>query len=344
MSPPSDEGDLHIGDLRARQDAAVPPLPQMCEYQPLPILSQRVDRALCIENKTAPRLARLQQKMHFRIMAERLKVADTLHRGRDRLLVNDRRPAEHDLHAEPLHALILQDLPLDLAHELRGDLLLSLIVADKQLRLLLLENTQISICFKGILALRQKDLPREDRHQKTLAALILHAEALACISLRETADRAHDAGLRGLQRGELLSGIKADLCDLVLGHSVVRLIIGRCPVRSPGIAQHLADRQFPACNFHPGEPLPSVPRDLEHTRAEFFRVCSHRCKCIQPQQKLRHPGLTLLLFLCHAEGCSEEHRKDVTSGDQMAHVDIGKRLTLQKLIEQRFVTEGESFG
>ena len=344
MSPPADEGNLHIGDLRARQNAAVPPLPQMCKYQPLPILSQRVDRTLCIENKAAPRLARLEQKVHFRIMAERLKVADTLHRGRDRLLVNDRRPAEHDFHAEPLHALILENLPLDLAHELRGDLLLSLIVADQQLRLLLLENTQISICFKGILALRQKDLPREDRHQKTLAALILHAESLTGIGLRETAHSAHDAGLRSLQRGELLSGVKADLCDLVLGHSVVRLIIGRCPVRSPGIAQHLADRQFPACNFHPGESLPAIPRDLEHPRAEFFRVCSHRCKCIQPQQKLRHPGLILLIFLCHAEGRSEEHRKDISSGDQVAHVDIGKRFTLQELIEQSFVAEGEGFG
>ena len=300
MSPPADEGNLHIGDLRAGQNAAVPPLPQMCKYQPLPILSQRVDRTLCIDNKTAPRLARLQQKVHFRIMAERLKVADTLHRGRDCLLVNDRRPAEHDFHAEPLHALILENLPLDFAHELRGDLLLSLVVADQQLRLFLLENAQISICLKGILALGKKDLPREDRYQKTLAALILHTESLTCIRLRETTDRAHDAGLRSLQRGELLSGVKADLCDLVLGHSVVRLIIGRGSIRPSGIAQHLADRQLSTRDFHPGEPLPSIPRNLEHTRAEFFRVCSHRCKCIQPQQKLRHPGLILLIFLCHA--------------------------------------------
>ena len=60
--------------------------------------------------------------MHLRIVPQRLKVANALHRIGDGLPVADGPGAEADLHPQPLPDEPLQDLHLHLAHELSVDL------------------------------------------------------------------------------------------------------------------------------------------------------------------------------------------------------------------------------
>ena len=95
---------------------------QVGEDQPLPVQVQLIRGAGGGDGQAAARFAGLQQQMHLRIVPQRLKVANALHRIGDGLPVADGPGAEADLYPQPLPDEPLQNFHLHLAHELGMDL------------------------------------------------------------------------------------------------------------------------------------------------------------------------------------------------------------------------------
>ena len=88
-------------------------------------------------------------------MAQGLKVADALHRGGDGLPVADGAGAEGHLQAEPLPEHPLQDLQLDLPHQLDVDLPGLLVPGDVELGVLLFQLAELLQGRVGVHPLRQ---------------------------------------------------------------------------------------------------------------------------------------------------------------------------------------------
>ena len=99
-------------------------------------------------------------------MAQGLKVADALHRSGDGLPVADGAGAEGHLQAEPLPEHPLQDLQLDLPHQLDVDLPGLFAPGDVELGVLLFQLTQIAQGGVGIRPLRQQHLIGQHRFQR----------------------------------------------------------------------------------------------------------------------------------------------------------------------------------
>ena len=78
--PPSDQGDFHICDGRAGEDAQVNLFLQMAEGLALPAPVQQLFGAVRVELQPRAPLRRLQQQVDFGIMAQRLKMAHPFHR------------------------------------------------------------------------------------------------------------------------------------------------------------------------------------------------------------------------------------------------------------------------
>ena len=268
VSAPADQRDLHVRDLGSGENASVLSFPQMREDQPLPVLRQRVHRAHALKDETTARFARLEQKMDLRVVAERLKVPDALHRPPDRLLVDDGRSPVIDLQTEPLHGKVLQDLSLDLSHEADRDFLLPLVVADGQHGFLLLKDAEIPVGPIGICPLRKQDLPGEDRNDETCIICLRSTEALPCIRVRQAADRDDASRFRLRECSEFFSRVQAYLCNFFIFLVRIRLLRafiapGNEILSAPRVRQHVADFETAACDLHPCKALPPVACDLE---------------------------------------------------------------------------------
>ena len=72
--------DRYIGQLGSCQNAAECFLPQKRKDLILPVLIEGAVRSFVLHCNTAPRFGRLQQDMHFRVMAEGFKMSYALHR------------------------------------------------------------------------------------------------------------------------------------------------------------------------------------------------------------------------------------------------------------------------
>ena len=149
----------------------MPLLLQVCHDQALPVDRQYIGSAAVLKYKAAPGHAGLQQQMHFRIMAQRLKVPHAFHCPCNSLLIDDRGIAE--VHAKPqaLPDHALQDLLLNLSHDLGCDLLLLFIITQMQGRILFFQNREVLISFEQVFAGRQDHFAAQDRLQKFLFSL-----------------------------------------------------------------------------------------------------------------------------------------------------------------------------
>jgi hypothetical protein len=117
MSLSRRKSDLHIRKAAAGEHPFVFPFSQMGQYKPLPVPVQYILAAgTGILHPTA-RLSRFQQEVHFRIMAQRLKVPHAFHRIFYRLFVYNISGAERDLHSKPLLNPPLQYFRLHFPHQ-----------------------------------------------------------------------------------------------------------------------------------------------------------------------------------------------------------------------------------
>ena len=316
----------------------MPLLPKVGQNQPLPVPRERVHRTAALENEPGPGLARLHQKVDLRIVAERLKMADSLHRSRDRLLVDDRRPAEADFEAEALHGCIFQNFPLDLAHESRGDLLLALVVGDRELGLLLRENRKIPVSLVGIDAHRKQDPPGEDRHHEALGRVFLAPEALAGRSRGQSRRSDDHAGRCGVHRGEFLARVDPELVDLLPDFRRLVLLAARSRLHGRRVGKDLAHAQLSPGDLEPGEALArGIPRDLENARPE--RLSPRRLADKRIERAKEHVGAGIV----RNERRPEEDREELARGDELRDVLLADRAALHDPVQKVVAAEREVF-
>ena len=169
----ADDADPHIRDLGTREHAPVAPLLQMGHDQTLPVEGQVVDRTMALEDQSAAGLAGLQQQVDLRVVPQGFEMSDSFHRVCNGLFVNDPRRTEFDLHAETLSDQALQDLPLDLAHDLDGDLLFLLVIGEAEHGILFLQSPEFSVGSVQVLAGRQDQPALHDGLEQALCLLFV---------------------------------------------------------------------------------------------------------------------------------------------------------------------------
>ena len=244
MGPAADDTDLHIGDLCPGQDAAVAPLLQVGQDQALPVERQVVDSAAALEDQAGPRFPGLQKEMDFRVVAQGFEVADALRRLRDGLFIDDAGGSEFHPHAEAVLDHALQDLALDLAHDLDCDLLFLLVIGEAEHGILLLQGAELAVGREEVLAGRQEQAGLHDRLQQALGLLRagLRAQAHARARPRQAGDRHDDAGGRLLQGLVFFSLIETELGRLLGLTLFIR-----------ALRDQLAGLQGAAGDLHPGQ-------------------------------------------------------------------------------------------
>ena len=117
------ERNAHIGDGRAGQHAQVIALHGVGECQTLPVKIELVGRGHGAKLHARTRWQRLQAQMHLGIVAQWLKVAHTLDRLRDSLLIENAAGLKLDRKAKTIGQHALHDLELHGAHQLQVNLL-----------------------------------------------------------------------------------------------------------------------------------------------------------------------------------------------------------------------------
>ena len=87
VRPPRRQRDGHVGQRRAQQHAGMGALRKVGQNQPLPVLRQRVRRAVRRQLHAAAPGRRLQPQMHLGIVAQRLVMPHPRHRFGDAFLI-----------------------------------------------------------------------------------------------------------------------------------------------------------------------------------------------------------------------------------------------------------------
>ncbi len=265
VRPPRQKRDPHIRDRRSEQHARMALFLQMRQDQTLPVQIQHIRTADGAKGKTAAAGRRLQQQMHFRIMAQRFVMACAFHGSRDRFLIHDTSGPEFHIDAEPFLYHALQDLDLHLPHDLGLDLSRSLIPGDPQHRLLFLQLAQLRQHPVDITARGQQHLIGEHRleQRRLLPTLRLRSQCLSSIGTRRPRHRADDPRTGLVHRFIFRAGIDADLIDLFPRFRRTG------PLSGAAKRKDIFHPQDPARDLHMRQPaaLP-VARYLENTRAK----------------------------------------------------------------------------
>ena len=110
--------DFHIGYRWACQYADVRLFIKMCKYQPLPVFIKQILFAVGFEYNSAVFFKRLQYKMNFGVMPERLKMTDSLNCIGNGFFVNYIACVEFCVNIETLFDKRLQNLKLNITHRL----------------------------------------------------------------------------------------------------------------------------------------------------------------------------------------------------------------------------------
>ena len=327
VSAAADDTDLHIRDLGTGQNTLVAPLFQMRQDQALPVEGKVVDGALTLKDQTASRLTGFQKQMHFRIVAQRFKVTDALCCIRDRLFINNAGRAEFHPHSEAVFYQALQDLPLDLPHDLNGDLSLFLVIGQAEHGVFLLQHTELAVGRVKILAGRQQKPALHDWPEQTLRVFPfgLRSDSHACAGPREPGHRYNDPGRRLLQGFIFFSFIKPELCRLF-----------GLPLLIRALRDLLSGQEDSAGDLHPGQPCASCctssfVSDLVDPRSENISADRLRSQDIQHCQQIIHA-----LF---PERRTKADRKELSSRDELCRVRGHNLLPVKKALHQSLVAD-----
>ena len=314
--------DLHVGDGGSGEHAQVLLLLQVGEDQPLPVCGQTVRGNLALEDQSAARLAGREDQVDLRVVAQGFKVADAFHGVGDGLAVGDASAVKTDLHVETFCHQILQDLGLDLTHQLHPDLFGLLIPENVKLGLLLLEAPELRQHGGGIDPVRKQDAVAEHGGEQGHAGGLFRAETFPGPGLCEAGDRDDSAGRRFLQRRELLSVVVAEL---------VRLLAE--------LRDHHLRAEGTAGDLHPGQAgALFVPGDLEDPGTKVLRIIRHRRKAGEAgEQRSDSFGPAVQL-----PRVSEPAGEKLPGADQAAEVLLAHgRSVLQIALHQSLVQQRE---
>ena len=263
VRPPGSECELHIGDGSAGQNAAMRFFLQMGQDQALPVAVEHVLTAYAVEYQTAAARQRLQEQVHFGIMAQRLKMPDSLDGGGNGFAIGHAAGANPDLPAEAVANQAAQDFQLHLAHELELHLAELLVPCNVKLRFFFLELAQ-PIQGDAHVALRRKIEPvGHDRGQNRRRLCLFRAEYVPGVQRRQTGHGTDVARAYLIDCQKARAGVPAELRDLFLQlFAVLRRVGYRC-----------SHAQAAACDLEPRQACAlCVPGDFIHPRGELFGI------------------------------------------------------------------------
>ena len=151
--------------------------------------------------------------MHLRVVAQRFKMADALHGGFDRFLINDAALAEGDRHAEAVKKHRLQHFALYVAHQPHLDFAEPFVPNDAQHRILRFERAQILQHRVYVRARRQQNAVGQNRFEHRQPGVLRFAQSVARAGKGDAGDGADRAGFGCLERRKLFAGIQPDGAD-----------------------------------------------------------------------------------------------------------------------------------
>ena len=201
----------NIRDGGAGQNAAVLPLKNVRADQSLPVEIKKIGRNIGGKAHAASARKRLQQKLHLRIVAQRLKVPQTEHAVCDRLAIDNAALVKADGETAAFGDISGEDLQLDFAHQLYMDLAVPLVPHNAQHRVLFLQLPEPGKHRVHVPAVRKRQTVGQHRLQNGLRALLLCAEPEPGIGVRKTGHGDDCAGSRFIERLIFLTGVAAQL-------------------------------------------------------------------------------------------------------------------------------------
>lgn len=290
----------------------------MGEHQPLPVPVQHVLGAGGGQLQAAPPGERLQQQVNLGIVAQGLVVAHALHRGGDGLPVDDAAGAEGDRQAEALGRQRLENLQLNLPHELDVDLPQPLVPHEVELGILLLQQEELAQGGVGILPLGEEHLVDEHRLQGGGQGLRLCPKALPGGGAAQAGD-GHHASRLGLVHG-LEPGPRVDA-------QLIRLL------RPAGAGEGLLHPQGAAGELHPRQAVPLVvPGNLEHPGGKIGAIPGPGGVRHQPLEEFGHP--------LQLQGGAEPAGEEPPPGDKGGEGIAVQRPVLQIALQRVLAAEG----
>ena len=327
MGAAVDERDAQIRHGRAGQHAEMLLFPKVRQDQPLPAARKTVLAAGGFKDQTAAALQGLEQQLHMRIVPERLIVSHALRGRGDRFPVQNRGRTEGDAETEALRDERLNHLALHLAHQAHMQLVPLPVPHEAELRILLLQRTQLLHRVDRIRSVGQQHAVCEHRLEQRAPLAGLHAQTLAGERLCQPRDGAHRAGL-GLRYGrKARARVQPDLIRLLLPHRV-RI------ERSAAVREQRFGAQPPAGDLHPCQADAALVGDLEHPRAERIRVLRAlgiaRERAEQPIDAL------------HAQRGAEQHRKELPREDRIGQLPVGQAAAGEIGLHERFGAHGRA--
>ena len=251
----------------------------MGENQPLPVPIQQILAAHAVQHDAAAPGQRFQNQMHLRIVAQGLKMAHTLHRVADGLLVQDSPGVQLDVHVEALFYQAFQHLRLHLAHQLHADLRKPLVPADMQLGVLLAQLLHFGQHQGRVTALGQNHPVTQHRLQYRRGGVRLRPQALTGPAGTEPQHGADLTGQSPFRRLVFHPGVEPDLTHLFLQQ--IALFVP--------VADQIPHLQLPAGDLHVAQPLAlGVSGNLVHPGGKVPAVGFFRHKCIQGPEEFLH--------------------------------------------------------
>ena len=193
MCPAGYQCDLHVGDRRACQDTSVLLFLQMGQDQSLPVSGKDILTAVSLKLQTAPRLSRLKQKVYLGIMPQRFKMPYSLYRVGNGFLIHNSSFSKSNLQSKAFPDQYLQDLHLNLAHDMHMDLLKLLFPGKGQRRILFLQLLQLWHHRHWICSFRKQQAITQYRCQKWAFQIFLHAKSLSRHGSKQSCHRADTA-------------------------------------------------------------------------------------------------------------------------------------------------------
>ena len=333
MGAAADDANLHIRDLGAREHSPVAALLQMGHDQALPVEGQIVDGTAALKDQSAAGFTGLQQQVDLCVVAQGLEMADALHGVSNGLLVDDPGGSELDLHVEAVLDQALQDLPLDLTHDLDSDLLFLLIVGQAEHGILFLQGAQLSVGRVEVLSGRQDQPALHDRLQQTLGLLPVrlgpqsHTGPGPC----QPRDGDNDAGGSLLQGLILFPFVKAELGRLLGLPFFIRALRNLLP-----------GQKGAAGDLHPGKPragprsaacgsIAALVGDLVDPGAESLPAGRLLGQCIHHSQQVVDPFLP--------KGRAKADRKELPLRGQLRRIRQRDLLPVKKALHQVLVAD-----
>ena len=310
-------GDAEIRHRTSGEHPDMLFLPEMRQNEALPVHRQVIRRAVGSELQSAAPRQRLHQKMHLRIMPQRLEMSYALNGGRNGFPVQNIPRREVQGKAVAIHHHPLQNLRLHLPHQADMHFLPLAVPVKVQLRKLIGQRLQaaIKLCRVRFLGLQ---LIIQYRLQARIPAGRFTAESVSGLQPLQIRDRHDRAGF-----GRIGGCIFRTAVETKLRHLFAVRKLRPYPELTAG-------------NFHIGKPVSlGIPADLEHPRAEAGRIERNFHEAAKPLQKA--------LYTVSLQSRTEKDRKQFPVQNHVPHVLRFQRAALQVFFHALLVTHGDAF-